>query len=74
MMDMISKIAQPLNDFTTEHNKNIASMMNKGIDPSNLKQVTELRMEWQKVTLGMELQSSLLSRLEKACETMINKF
>lgn len=72
MSDMLSEITIPLAKFRDVHSAKIEEM-SKHIDPSNLQQVTELRMEWQKVTMAMELQSAVMSRLEKAIDSMIQK-
>ena len=72
MSDLLSQITSPISTYATEHSVNVANM-SKNIDPSNMEDVTKLRMEWQKVTMAMELQSAMMSRLEKAIDTMISK-
>lgn len=72
MVDMLSQLTAPLAQFSREHSAKI-NEMSQNIDPSNLEQVTQIRQEWMKVTMAMELQSAIMSRLEKAIDTMISK-
>lgn len=72
MTDLLTQVTQPLSKFSSETSAKIAEM-SKNIDPTNMEQVTKMRQEWMKVTMSMELQSAIMSRLEKAVDTMISK-
>ena len=72
MSDLLAQITGPISEFSTTHSARMQEL-SQNVDPTNLQQVTDIRMEWQKVTMAMQLQSALMSRLEKAIDSMISK-